>query len=154
MKIASLRCFILALPIVFGVEAAHAVCFYPHSTISGYKLPLRVEVRNSQSIAVGTVTSVRAFQEGPSDPAGVSALVYTVDLSQELKGNVPKRITLRAENDSGGYRMARGETDLLFLTYLDGKFTVDACGNSTELPKGRKVVLEVSKLLAHPQPSP
>jgi hypothetical protein len=47
--------------------------------------------------------------------------------------------------------MTLGETDLLFLTYLDGKFSVDACGNSTELPKGQKVVLEVSKILAHPR---
>jgi hypothetical protein len=154
MKIASLRYFIFSIPIVFGTAAAHAVCFYPHSTLSGYKLPLKAEVRNSRGIAVGTVTGVRAVQEDPSDPVGVTAFIYTVDLSQELKGNVPKRITLRAENDSGGYRMTLGETDLLFLTYLDGKFLVDACGNSTELSKGHEVVLEVSKMLAHPRTSP
>jgi hypothetical protein len=93
MKIASLCCFILAMPMVFGSAAAHAACFYPHSTISGYKLPLQAEVRNSQSIAVGTVTSVRSVQEDPADPVGVTAFIYTVDLSQEFKGNVPKQIT-------------------------------------------------------------
>lgn len=150
MKIASLRCSILTLPVVFGVAAAHAVCFYPHGTLSGYKLSLKTEVRDSPSIAVGTVISVRALQEDPSDPVGVTAFIYTVDLSQELKGNLPKRITLRAENDSGSYRMVRGETDLLFLSYLDGKFMVDACGNSTVLPAGQKVMIEVRKMLAHP----
>ena len=150
MKIASLRCFILTLPMVFGVAAAHAVCFYPHGTVSGHKLPLKTEVRNSPSIAVGTVISARALQEDPSDLAGITAFIYTIDLSQELKGDVPKRIALRSENDSGSYRMVRGETDLLFLSYLDGKFTVDACGNSTVLPAGQKVMLEVRKILAHP----
>ena len=153
MKIVSLRYFLLAAPIVFGATAARAVCFYPHSTISGYKLPLKAEVQSSQDIAVGVVIGVRALQEDPADPTGVTAYIYTIDLSRRLKGNVPKRIMLRAENDSGAYRMALGETDLLFLTQLDGKFAVDACGNSTKLPKGKDVVIEVGNIRAHHRPS-
>ena len=130
--------------IIFALSAAiyavpgRAVCFYPHNTLSGYQIPLKYEVGASPVIIIGKVARVQYVQADPSDPNGITSYVYTVRRLQELKGNSPRYLTLRAENDSGGYRMSAGETDLLLLTQAKRGFTVDACGNSTELLKGRK----------------
>ena len=140
--------------IIFALSAAiyavpgSAVCFYPHSTLSGYHIPLKYEVGASSAIIIGKVARVQYVQAAPSDPDGITSFVYTVHRLQELKGSVPKYLTLRAENDSGGYRMNAGETNLLFLTRTKGGFTVNVWGNSTELPKGTSVVSEVRRLLA------
>lgn len=141
------------LSIIFALSAAiyavpgRTVCFYPHSTLSGYHIPLKYEVGASAAIIIGKVSRVRSVQADPSDPDGITSYVYTVRRLQELKGSVPKYLTLRAENDSGGYRMNAGETDLLFLTRARGGFSVDVCGNSTELSKSASVVSEVRRLL-------
>ena len=140
--------------IIFALSAAiyavpgRAVCFYPNSTLSGYHIPLKYEVEASPAIIIGKVVHVRSVQADPSDPDGITSYVYTIRRLQELKGSAPKYLTLRAENSSGGYRMDAGETDLLFLTPESSGFTVDVCGNSTELPKGAGVVSEVRRLLA------
>ena len=100
--------------IIFALLAAsyavpgRAVCFYPHSNLSGYLIPLKYEVGASPVIIIGKVTHVRYVQADPSDPNGITSYVYTVRRLQELKGSVPAYLTLRAENDSGGYRMSVG----------------------------------------------
>lgn len=140
--------------IIFALSAAtyaapgRAVCFYPQSTRSGYQIPLKCEVEASPAIIIGKVSRIQYVQADPSDSNGITSYAYTVRRLQELKGSIPKYLTLRAENDSGGYRMNAGETALLFLTRAKGGFTVDVCGNSTELPKGASVVSEVRRLLA------
>ena len=138
---------ILALLATIYVVPGRAVCFYPHSTLSGYRIPLKNEVNASPAIIIGRVTDVRDVQADPSDPNGITSYIYTVHRLQELKGSVPEYLTLRAENDSGGYRMNAGETNLLFLTQAKGVLTVDVCGNSTELSEGASVVSEVRRLL-------
>lgn len=140
--------------IFFALSAAiyalpgRAVCFYPHSTLSGYRIPLKYEVGASSAVIIGKVARIQYVQADTSDPNGITSYVYTVRRLQELKGSIPKYLTLSAANDSGGYRMSAGETALLFLTRTKGGFTVDVCGNSTELPKGASVVSEVRRLLA------
>ena len=148
MKRVYLPSLITALSALIYAAPGHTVCFYPDSTLSGYRVPLNTEVNATPIIIIGKVTKVRYVQDDPADPDGITAYLYTVDRLQELKGSVPNQITLRAENDSGGYRMSTGETSLLFLKWSNGAFTANVCGNSTELPKGDHVVSEVRKLLA------
>jgi hypothetical protein len=147
-----MECFRIS-SIIFALSAAiyavpgYAVCLYPHSTRSGYHIPLKHEVGTSSAIVIGRVEHIKYVQADPSDPNGITSYVYTVRRLQELKGSVPEYLTLRAENDSGGYRMNARETDLLFLTQAKNGLTVDVCGNSTELPEGTSVVSEVRRLL-------
>ena len=148
MKGFRISSIIIALSVAIYAVPVRAVCFYPNSTLSGYHIPLKDEVGASPAIIIGKVVHVRSVQADPSDPDGITSFVYTVRRLQELKGSTPKYFTLRAENDSGGYRMDAGERDLLFLTRESSGFTVDVCGNSTGLPKGASVVSEVRRLLA------
>ena len=141
------------LGIIFVLQAAlyalpsHAVCFYPHSSLSGYHIPLKSESETSSAIITGKVLHVQYVPPDPDESDGVNSYLYTVERLQELKGHLPPHVLLYATNDSGGYRMRLGEIDLLFLTPLGSRFTADVCGNSTELPKGEYVVSEVRKLL-------
>lgn len=149
MKALRLLSMIAVLSVALYVRPSHAVCFYPNSLLSGYHIPLKTEVKNSPAIIIGKVIHVQYVPPDPKDPDGVNSYLYTVKRLQELKGHVPLRVLLYATDDSGGYRMRLGETDLLFLTPLGTKFTADICGNSTELSKGENVVSEVRRLLAN-----
>lgn len=147
MKGLHLLGIILVLSAALYALPCHAVCFYPGSLLSGYHIPLKTEVKTSPAIIIGKVVHVQFVPPDSSETDSVNSYLYTVERLQELKGHVPQRVLLYATNDSGGYRMRLGETDLLFLTPLGTKFTADVCGNSTELPKGAYVVSEVRKLL-------
>ena len=153
MKDFRVLAMIIALSAVLYAAPSQAVCFYPHSLLSGYHIPLNSEVKASHAIIIGKVVHVRYVPPGPGD-GGVNSYLYTVERLQELKGHVSARVLLYATNDSGGYRMSLGETDLLFLAPLGAKFTADVCGNSTELPKGKRVVAEVRNLLGQPGAQP
>lgn len=147
MKGFRIASILFALSAVIYAVPGRAVCFYPHSTLSGYRIPLQSEVAARTAIIIGRPTRVRSVQADPSNPVGTTSYVYTVRRLQQLKGSVPEYLVLGADNDSGGYRMNAGETNLLFLTESNGGLTVDVCGNSTDLPKGASVVSEVRRLL-------
>src|SRR5436190_10695760 len=123
---------VLAVFAVLRPAPATAVCFYPDRDLSGYQIPLEVETRTSPAIVIGRVTSERALREDVSDPEGVTAYVYDFKVLRRLKGRAPGVIKLKAENDSGGYRMSVGERHLLFLQKADSYFEADICGNASE----------------------
>ena len=142
-----LASIVAAAALIFAAPG-RAVCFYPQSTLSGYRVPLKLEVRKTPVILVGKVTKVHYIQGDPADPIGITAMIYSVDVLQILKGSVPKQVKLYADNDSGGYRMSVGETDLLFLTKDNGIFSANACGNSAVLPGSKRTLALVRRLLA------
>jgi hypothetical protein len=135
---------LLALAIAAVPQEAGALCLDPRDpTASKYYYPtVRDEVLASDAIVVGTVSKVLPLKD-LSDPTGISAYMYTVKVSKRYKGTVPEFITLRAENDSGGFRMESGLTYILFLSKLGKYFSADACGHSQELPKSGALIKEV-----------
>lgn len=142
---------LLSLVLVcLGASLLQAACFDPKDpTLTRYYRPsLEDETKAASAIVIGTVSSVQPLNEDPSDPGGWTAFIYTVRVAKHLKGQTPDSFHLRVENDSGGYRMERGESHLLFLAKEGSDTSVDACGNSTQLPKGSEVVDRVRALLA------
>lgn len=133
-----------------GMPAAHSLCLDPKDpTLTHYYYPsVEDETKSALAIVIGTVSSVQPLNEDPSDASGWTAFIYTVRVSQRLKGQAPDSFRLRVENDSGGYRMELGDTHLLFLAKEGDSVSVDSCGNSTQLPKGTSVVERVRALLA------
>ena len=139
---------------VLSPRVAMAVCFDPATGLSGYRIPLDVKTRRSPAIVIGRVTSERALREDASDPDDTTGYIYTFSVIRQLKGNVPPLITLRAQNDSGGYRMSVGEQHLLFLQKPVRYFEADNCGNASELPRGNAIVRKVETLLARKAKAP
>ena len=123
-----------------STRTASAVCLYPGTFQSGYKVPLEQEVRSAPIIVVGNVVKARGLAAPKDDPGYYAYWVYTVRVSEVVKGKVPPVITLYASNDSGGYRMNVGETDLLFLRKVGNFYEADSCGNSADLAKNPEIV--------------
>lgn len=147
------RGLITLMALAFAHPASSA-CLDPNTLVSGYHVPLTEEVSSTQFIVIGKVVDAKTLQEDASDPEGVTAHLWRVKLRRQLKGHSPQNITIRIDNDSGRYLMAAGEKHLLFLTKGEGFFSVDSCGNSTSLPKGRTTLHRVEAELKHRQDAP
>jgi len=137
-----------------SLHAAYAVCLDPKTFISGYQVPLDEEIRSNKIIAIGEVIKSRHLQEDPTDPEGITATIYTIQVSRQLKGRLPSVIKMRSENDSGRYWMEVGERHILFLRKKGQYFTADSCGNSSPLPKGNDVLKRVEEMLAESTNTP
>ena len=137
-----------------AAPATYAVCLDPKTLISGYHVPLDEEVRSRKVIVIGKVVRAEPLQEDATDPEGITAYIYTVQVLRQLKGHLPKVITLRTENDSGRYPMDVGEQHLLFLSAEGKHFVADSCGNSSLLPRGRAVLKSVEAELAKTSNAP
>lgn len=142
MKKLALNLSALGIGLALGATHLGAVCLDPKDpTLTTYYYPsLEDEVKSSNAIVVATVTDVQAFSEDPSDPGGWTSFVYTVRVDETLLGRTPSELILRAQNDSGGYRMSARERHLLFLKRIGDQFSADVCGNSTALPEGDQVL--------------
>jgi hypothetical protein len=125
------------------VLPAHAVCLDPETGKSGYKLPLKTEVRTAEAIVIGRVLSEHRLQEDPDDPDGVTASNLTINVLKKLKGSPPSVIVVRNENTSSRYPMSVGEEHILFVSRTKREAWIDSCGNSEVMPHGGEVVKEV-----------
>ena len=117
---------------VLGVTAtANAVCL-DENFVSGYHLPLEKEVRSAVTNVLGKVTRKKDLVEDPAYPDGITATIYTVQVSRMVRGKVTPIIRIRSENDSGRFWMDVGKEYLMFLSkdVRHGLFFVDSCGNS------------------------
>ena len=127
--------------------SAGAVCLDPADPSKYYYPSLEEEMVSANAVVVGTITNVEALSEDPSDPGGWTAFIYKVKINECLLGNVSNELLMRAENDSGGYRVNLGETHLLFLKKREGIYSADPCGNSIQLPEGNTVLDRIRELL-------
>jgi hypothetical protein len=149
----TIRCLIALVALATTLPAA-AVCLDPKTFVSGYHLSLNDEVRSTRLIAIGKITKETSLQEDSSDPDGITAHIYTVQIFRQLKGHLPKVISIRVGNDSGRYLMDIGEEHLLFLAKNDKYFWVDSCGNSSVLPRGDPALKQVEAKLARASNAP
>lgn len=133
----------LLLVLSAHLSSASAVCFYPGSDKSGYKVPLETEVRNAEAIVIGRVLSERQLQEDPDDPNGVTASNVTIKILKKLKGNLLSVIVVRNENTSSRYPMSVGEEHILFLSHTNGETSIGSCGNSEAMPHGHQLIKKI-----------
>ncbi len=74
--------------------------------------------------------------------------IYGVEMRKGYKGNPGDALSVFSENSSGRFPMQIGREYLLFLYRDHGRYQVDNCGNSDELPKSLKKVAEVERIAA------
>jgi hypothetical protein len=126
---------------------AQAVCIDPATGVSGYHVPLEVEMRDADAIVVGRVLAERALKEDAADPDGVTAYDVTIGVRTRLKGEAAGRVVVRSDNTSSRYPMASGEEHLLFLARGRDGLYVNSCGNSSPLPTGTALLERVRKAM-------
>ena len=134
-----------SLLLVLGahVPAAYPVCLDPGTGKSGYKIPLKREVRTAEAIVIGRVLSERRLQEEADDPDGIMASNVTVKVLKKLKGTLSGVIVLRNDNTSSRYPMSVGEEHILFVARTNHDMWIDSCGNSDVMPDGEQVARKV-----------
>jgi hypothetical protein len=133
----------LLLVLAAHLPSASAVCLDPRTDKSGYKIPLKTEVRIAKVIVIGRVLSEQRLQEDADDPDGMTASNVTIKVLKQLKGTLPGVIILRNENTSSRYPMSVGEEHILFVSRTNRVMWIDSCGNSEVMPDGEQVVKEV-----------
>ena len=68
------------------------VCFYPGTDKSGYKIPLKTEVRTAEAIVIGRVLSEDRLQEDADDPDGVTASNVTIKVQKKAERDSVRRL--------------------------------------------------------------
>jgi hypothetical protein len=106
----------LLLALMANLVPANAVCLRPKTGKSGYKVPLKTEVRTAEAIVIGRVLLEQRLQEDADDPDGVTASNVTIKVLKKLKGSLPSVIVVRNENTSSRYPMSGGEGHILFVS--------------------------------------
>lgn len=147
MNLKTVSAGLLLLVLAAYLPPAHAVCLDPGTDKSGYKIPLKTEIRNAEAIVIGRVLSEHGLHEDADDPDGITASNVTVQVLKKLKGTLPGVIVVRNENTSSRYPMSVGEEHILFIARKNREMWIDSCGNSEVLPDGGPVVKEVQAQL-------
>ncbi len=98
------------------------------------------EFTTSFAVIEGRILREKNLTEDPSDPSGITATVYDVRVTRQLKGRVGRTIHIKSENTSSRFPMALGSSYLLFLTRDRNSNFVDSCGNSVRLSEARDVL--------------
>jgi hypothetical protein len=122
---------LILLPLALSPSLAGAMCMNPDTGISGYKIPLTLEIRETRDIVIGRVVADKALQEDPDDPEGITAQEISIQVLKRLKGNLPNVFIFRNINTSARYPIGMGERHVLFVSRTDNQLWVNACGNST-----------------------
>ena len=91
---------------------------------------IKQETLESRSIVVAKVLSERFIMDIPSDPEGVAATVYRLQVKRRLSGKIPKTVEVISENTSGRFPMDVGSTYLLFVSTSPAGLFIDSCGHS------------------------
>jgi hypothetical protein len=143
MRLKTVSAGSLLLVLAAHLPAAYAVCLDPETGKSGYKLPLKKEVRTAEAIVIGRVLSEHQLQEDADDPDGLTASNVTIKVLKKLRGSLPGVIVVRNENTSSRYPMSVGEEHILFVSRTNRGTWIDSCGNSEVMPHGEQVVKEV-----------
>ncbi len=130
-----------------AVQTVDALCL-DEKGVSGYHVPLVKEMRGAEAIVLGRVTREKDLFEDPADPRGVTAMIYTLQITRVVRGKAPTIVRIRSENDSSRFWMAVGEEYLLFLsrdTQHRAFYFVDSCGNSGVASKQAPVLHQVER---------
>jgi hypothetical protein len=141
------RHFILLITLAAELSAT-AVCLDPKTGVSGYRIPFKEEISSINYIAIGKITKKGSIQNSEVDREDTDPyIIYTIEITRQLKNNLPKVISIKVELNSGRYVMDVGEEHLLFLTKKKDYFFVNSCGNSSSLPRGNSALKQVEEQL-------
>ena len=106
-------------------------------------VPVGQEVKDSQVIIIGTVSSSRQVPQSWDTLDGID---YVVHIDQKVKGKQSGEITIFSEHSEDGFNLQDGKQYLLFLTNNYQHWVVNKCGNSGTLDDRSDVIKQMIKL--------
>ena len=126
------------------VSDASAWCGMGHRTVAQ-------EFSDSGAVIVGSVTTQEQWSH---DGEVWDGTLYTVQVTEVLKGAPTKTINVYSENSSGRFPMDIGTTYLIFAyrgvfeNRASPEWAVDNCGNSTAVHANQQLLADVRHLAA------
>ena len=105
--------------------------------------PLKEELKNSDAVIIGTVTSSRVVAQSWYTFDGTE---YLLHVDQKIKGKRSEEMTVFSEHSEDGYDLEAGRQYLLFLSDNYGHWVVNRCGNSGTMEQEGKVIKELVHL--------
>jgi hypothetical protein len=133
----AIRELLLFGSIFLATAEAPAVC------LDGRHPTPQEEFRSSGVVVIGRVLDHSDLKEDSTDPDGLTATVYRIEVFRHFKGSAAQTIQVRSENTSSRFPMEAGEDYLLFLNEEGRIYSVDSCGNSAPLKTVANVVAEL-----------
>jgi hypothetical protein len=129
--------------------AASAFCGRGHPDVAR-------ELKDSRLVFVGKVLGATEWSHDGGFPDGT---LYSVEVTDLLKGAGPSLVTLYSENSSGRFPMETGASYVIFAYEgafefrTSPEFAVDNCGNSGSLaePRAQDVLAQVRRLTHAPR---
>ena len=103
-------------------------------------VPVGQEVKDSQVIIIGTVSSSRQVPQSWDSLDGTD---YVVHIDQKVKGKQTGEITIFSEHSEDGFNLETGKQYLLFLTNNYQHWVANKCGNSGLLDEKSKVIKQM-----------
>jgi len=110
----------LVLIAVVASSPANAYCGLGNPSIEQ-------EYRDSAVVLRGRAVSEKSVPKAGATEEGT---LYTLSVTEPLKGKVSKTIQVFSENSSGRFPMSSGEQYLVFASSEQGRLSIDNCGNS------------------------
>jgi hypothetical protein len=105
----------------------------------------------SQLVVEATLAQIKIIGD-KSDPVGIEARVYTLDVNRVMRGRIVGSIQVYEGNDSGRatFDWTPGKKYLLFLSYVprENAWGLDGCGNSGPLGKSKAALSEIEAIKA------
>ena len=103
-------------------------------------VPVGQEVKDSQVIIIGTVSSSRQVPQSWDTLDGID---YVVHIDQKVKGKQTGEITIFSEHSPDGFNLQAGQQYVLFLTNNYQHWVVNKCGNSGPMDEESKAVRQM-----------
>jgi hypothetical protein len=112
----------------------------------GPQLRVSDEYYVSPLVLTGTVIGQK-LEVAPDDPDGSTGTFYKVHVDKTWRGTPQQTITLYSENSTARFPMQQHKAYVLFVTRSpEGKWVVDNCGNSNQLPSADKTLAALRHL--------
>ena len=102
--------------------------------------PVSKEMKDSEAIVVGTVTS---SSQVPQSWDSLDGTDYVVHIDRKVKGKQSGEITIFSEHSEDGFTLETGKQYLLFLTNNYQHWVANKCGNSGLLDEKSKVIKQM-----------
>jgi len=141
-----LRCMALSLLLGLQSTTALAVCN------DQQQRTVKDELLLSKAVVSANVIYSLDLQEDATEPARVTATLYTFKITDTFKGNPPSLLRVRSENISPRFPMDMGRNYLLFLNpdtaHHPRDYVVDQCGNSGLAEEKQSAIARIRQLKA------
>jgi len=112
---------------------------------------VQAEYSRSTAVVIGEPVSERSVPDR-EDVGFYGGIIYTVKISETLRGALHGKVEVFSENTSGRFPMEKGKKYILFLSKDQKYLSADNCGNSGLVAEKHDVLSAVRTIAKQSHP--